>query len=91
MVALHLTYLKDNDIWIRHFVSDDKVGTTNVQGKYFQALRKLVDFLDHYNGTPETIGAKQFRENLADGVFHQLGYPKKLSIKHHVELMIQLL
>ncbi|WP_339186291.1 sce7725 family protein [Paenibacillus sp. FSL R5-0490] len=93
-VALHLTYKnspESNEIWIRHFVSDDKEGTSNVQGKYFQALSKLVEFLNEYNNTPETIGAKQFRDNLADGVFHQLGFPKKLSVKHHIELMIQLL
>lgn len=93
-VALHLTYLKEpngQEIWVRHFVSDDKVGTSNVQGKYFQALRKLVAFLDQYNNTPETAGAREYRENLADGAFHQLGFPKKLSMKHHIELMTQLL
>lgn len=93
-VALHLTYLKEPnglEIWVRHFVSDDTVGTSNVQGKYFQALRKLVAFLDQYNNTQETRGAQEYRDNLVDGVFHQLGFPKKLSIKHHIELMIQLL
>lgn len=93
-VALHLTYLKEpngQEIWVRHFVSDDKLGTSNVQGKYFQALRKLVTFLNQYSNTPETIGAREYRENLIDGVFHQLGYPKKLSMKHHIELMIQVL
>lgn len=93
-VALHLTYLKElqgQEVWVRHFISDDTTTPANVQGKYFQALRKLVNFLDNYNHTPETAGAIQYRQNLADGVFHGLGYPKKLSMMHHFELMTQLI
>lgn len=93
-VALHLTYLKEpngQELSVRHFVSDDTEGSSNVQGKYFQALKKLVAFLDDYTHTPETIGAREFRVNLADEQFHQLGFPKKLSMKHHIELMTQLI
>lgn len=93
-VALHLTYLKEHygdEVWIRHFLSDDKQTTANVQGKYFQALRKLVDFLDRYNNTPETFAMIEYRKNNEDEIYHGLGYPKKLSIMHHIQLMIQLL
>lgn len=92
-VALHLTYLKEpqgEEIWVRHFISDDTETPANVQGKYFQALNKLVTFLDDYDNTPETIGAIEYRANLEDGNYHGLGFPKKLSMKHHFELMTQL-
>jgi len=94
-VALHFTYLKEqngDEVWIRHFISDDRKTTANVQGKYFQALAKLVDFAENqYNNTPETIGTREFKNNLKSEEYHGLGYPKKLSIKHHIELMINLL
>lgn len=93
-VALHLSYLKEKngkEIWMRHFISDDTESPANVQGKYFQALAKLVNFLDGYDNTPETIGSLQYRENFSDEVYRGLGYPKRLSIKHHIELMTQLL
>lgn len=93
-VALHLTYLKEpygGEIWVRHFISDDTETSSNVQGKYFQALNKLVKFLNQYKNTPNTAGATEYRQNLAEGRFHGLGYPKKVSIKHHFELISQLL
>lgn len=93
-VALHFTYLKDlggQEIWVKHFISDDTETPANVQGKYFQALRKLVNFLNVYINTPETVGAGEYRRNHMDGAFHGLGYPKKLSMKHHIELMTHLL
>jgi hypothetical protein len=93
-VALHLTYLKEpagKEIWIRHFISDDTKTAANVEGKYFQALRKLVKFLDEYTNTAETIGAHEYRLNFSDEKFHNLGYPKKLSMKHHIELITQII
>lgn len=92
-VALHYTHhsKKDNAIIIRHFLSDDIEGTHDVQGKYFQALRKMCKYFDDYRKSPYTRGENGFKENYKEKVYHGLGYPKKLSIMHHIELLSNLL
>lgn len=44
-VAIHLTYPKDEQIWIQHFVSDSNEDYTDVAGKYREALGKLIPLL----------------------------------------------
>ena len=45
-VTIHLTYLRpDNDVWIRHFVSDRTTTTKDKAGKFMEALEKLIRFL----------------------------------------------
>ncbi len=61
--------------------------TANVQGKYFQALDKLIKFFDSFNNHIETLAAKNYRDNNADQEYHGLGYPKRISIKNHIELL----
>lgn len=92
-VALHLTDEddEDNEINIVHFISDDKEGNYNVQGKYFQALRKLCSFVEEKRGEPFTLGEIGFATNLKEGEFHGLGFPKKLSIMHHIHLMSEII
>lgn len=93
-VAIHFTYLKEpggHDLWVKHFISDDTQTTANVQGKYFQALRKLINFLNSYSNTPETLGATDFRNNQKSEVFPGLGMVKRWSIKHHIEIITQLI
>lgn len=93
-VAIHFTYLKEpggQDLWVKHFISDDTQTTANVQGKYFQALRKLINFLNSYSNTPETLGATDFRNNQKSENFPGLGMVKRWSLKHHIEIMTQLI
>lgn len=92
-VALHLTDedIDEEELNVVHFVSTDVKGNHNVQGKYFQALKKLCDYVEESRGEPFTVGEIGFAENLIEGKFHGLGFPKKLSIMHHVHLMSELM
>lgn len=89
-IAIHLTYRKENDeIWIRHFVSDSNSDTTDVAGKFGEALGKLIEFIDEEG--INTQAANEFRELHRNGHYPGLGSIKKLSIKHHIELIHDLI
>lgn len=89
-IAIHLTYKKvNNQIWIRHFVSDSNSDTTDVAGKFGEALEKLIAFIDAEN--IHTQAAEEFRALHNNGHYPGLGSIKKLSIKHHIELVYDLL
>ena len=87
-VAIHWTCFKKNgQMWIYHFVSDEKNSTANVQGKYLQSLRKMVAFYAKFENHIETLAAIDYRKNNEDKMFHGLGFPKRISIKNHIELV----
>lgn len=89
-IAIHLTYVRDNgEIWIRHFVSDSNTDTTDVAGKFGEALEKLIAFIDEQN--IQTYAANEFRTLHQNGHYPGLGSLKKLSIMHHLELVHNLL
>lgn len=89
-VAIHLTYEKDNgQIWIRHFVSDTNEDYTDVPGTYREALEKLIEYIDRENIQSEACN--EFREHYRTGHYPGLGSVKKLSIKHHIELITSIL
>jgi hypothetical protein len=86
-IAIHLTYLdpKNQEVRIRHFVSDSNEDTSDVPGKLKEALDKLVPFID-----ANLINSKAcdiFRKYHKDGNFPGLGVLKKLSIMHHIQLI----
>lgn len=85
-VAIHLTYLNEEDeFWIRHFVSNSNEDTTDVAGKFGEALFKLVAFINEQK--LNTQACKIFRELSEKGSYSGLGSIKKLSIMHHIELV----
>lgn len=89
-IAIHLTYIKDNgEIWIRHFVSDSNIDTTDVAGKFGEALEKLIEFIDDEH--IHTKAAEEFRDLHNKGHYPGLGSIKKLSIMHHIELVYDIL
>lgn len=90
-VAIHLTYINhvDQKIWIRHFVSDSNRDTIDVAGKFGEALGKLMEFIDEQN--IQTDAANEFREHYRNQHYPGLGSLKKLSIKNHLELLLELL
>jgi len=89
-VAIHISYEENNKIWIKHFVSDSNDDTSDIAGKFAEALQKLVNWCDNQN-CRETYGLKKFYELYNTGHFPGLGSVKKLSIMHHIELVINLL
>ena len=88
-VAIHLTYRQsDEEIWIRHFLSESDGTPVDPGGKFLQALEKLIAFLDN---SPIDFGYSdaiaEYRDLYQRQHFPGLGVVKKLSMKHHVELM----
>jgi hypothetical protein len=89
-VAIHLTYPNvDNEFWIRHFVSDNNEDNTDVPGKFGEALGKLIAFVKKEG--LDTIACREFSELYNSGKYPGLGTIKKLSIKHHIELVYSFL
>ncbi|HRQ29624.1 MAG TPA: sce7725 family protein [Saprospiraceae bacterium] len=90
-VAIHLSYAdNDNKIRIKHFVSDSNDDASDIGGKFAEALEKLVTWCEE-NNIPDTIAILQFKELYRTGHFPGLGSIKKLSIMHHIELVLNLI
>jgi len=89
-VVIHLTYPdSDKKLRIHHFVSNSNDDTTDVAGKFGEALQKLIGWLGTNIITSQAI--EEFKDLHKNGHFPGLGYIKKLSLKHHIELVTSLL
>lgn len=89
-VTIHLTYLRDDgQIWIRHFVSDSNEDYSDVPGTYKEALDKLIPFINEHG--LESNACNEFRRQHETGHYPGLGSVKKLSITHHIELIMDVL
>lgn len=86
-VAIHIVYF-DNKKYLRikHFVSDSNEDIKDPAGKFGEALKKLVFWVED-NDIPLTEALKQFNEFYNTGKYPGLGTVKKLSIMHHIELV----
>jgi hypothetical protein len=89
-VAIHLTYKKNQEqVWIRHFVSDTNDDNSNIQGKFGEAAEKAVRFIDEQN--MHYFACEELRTYYNTETYPGLGMIKKISIKNHLELMNDLL
>jgi len=86
-VAIHLSYIDQNKIKIRHFTSDSNQDSSDIGGKFAEALQKLISWCDEVNIT-ETEGIRMFKELHNRGHFPGLGSIKKISTINHIELVI---
>ena len=88
-VAIHLTYLdNEEDMFIYHFISDQTDSPTDPGGKFLEALEKLVNAIQN----PKTLIFKsracfEYLELYNKKHYPGLGYVKKLSLQHHLELI----
>jgi hypothetical protein len=88
-VAVHLTYLDpEEDMFVMHFVSERSGSPVDPAGKFQEALEKLVEELDR----PGTLlfcsdACDEYRDLFESSHFPGLGYVKKLSMQHHLELL----
>ncbi len=93
-IAIHLTYIdrnEDNDMFVKHYVSDRTTSPTDPGGKFLEALRKLVADVDNPNSKIFRSGAVgEFLDLHNRGHYPGLGYLKKLSMQHHIELIASL-
>ena len=92
-IAIHLTYLEDdNDMFIQHFVSDRVNTPTDPAGKFLEALGKLVNAVDDGDSLIfKSEAYKQFKKFYEEAHFPGLGFTKKLSMQHHLELISKFL
>jgi hypothetical protein len=90
-VAIHLTFInktEDDDMFIKHYVSDRSATPTDPAGKFAEALGKLV--IDVNKRKTQIFHSDAVREYIRlheDGHYPGLGYVKKLSMQHHIELL----
>lgn len=86
-IAIHLSYIDENDkIRVKHFVSDSNGDTSDIGGKFAEALDKLVTWCNSHNINTKAVDI--YRELHQRGHFPGLGTLKKLSIMNHIELII---
>jgi hypothetical protein len=94
-IAIHLTYADpkaDDALAIKHYVSDQVDSPKDPAGKFFEALSKLVEDVNKA-GSPiyKSRAVQEYLQLYEDQHFPGLGYVKKLSMQHHIELMAHLL
>lgn len=94
-VTIHLTYtdpVADDAIAINHFVSDQVDVLDDVATKFSESLQKLVDEVESEQSLiHRTDAVAEFLELHNKEHYPGLGYTKKLSMQHHIELMAHLL
>lgn len=89
-VAIHISYVDtEMKIRIKHFVSDSNEDTADTAGKFSEALEKLVNWSKTIKD--KTKALKLFDELYQSQHFPGLGTLKKLSIMHHIELVMTLI
>jgi hypothetical protein len=91
-VAIHITFVKqdeeEEEIWVKHFVSDTTGTPVDPAGKFYEALEKLVIYLNEPDCEIfRSDVIEEFVELYNRQHFPGLGYVKKLSMKHHIELI----
>jgi hypothetical protein len=84
-VAIHIVYFDDDKtLRVRHLLSESNKDISDVAGKFYEAISKLVEWRgDDLPTVGITILAAHFR----NGTYPGLPSIKKLSIMHHLELM----
>ncbi|PSR54080.1 hypothetical protein AHMF7605_11385 [Adhaeribacter arboris] len=89
-IAIHLSYItRQNKIRVKHFVSDSNMDTTDIGGKFEEALNKLIYWCN--TSTLDTRAISEFKELHNNGHFPGLGSIKKLSVMNHIELVLSLI
>ncbi len=90
-VAIHLTFIdneQDDAMFIYHFISDRQETPQDPAGKFLEALNKLIIKADEPNSKILATNAlSEFRDFHARKHFPGLGYAKKLSMQHHIEVL----
>lgn len=89
-IAIHLSFSDSSKkIRIKHFVSDSNDDTSDIAGKFEEALNKLIKWCDSTKYNSQAV--ESFRQLHRTGHFPGLGSVKKLSIMNHIELVMKLI
>lgn len=91
-IAIHIIYVTaDGSLRVHHFVSDSNESMRGQKQKFFEAMNKLAPWVHkNINGLNLTPALETLLEYGHGDKFPGLGVVKKLSIKHHLELMSRL-
>lgn len=90
-VAIHIVYFDaKDDLRVHHFVSDSNDDISNPARKFAEALKKLIAWknssqFDKRKNQSEALD--EFQKMYNTQKYSGLGVIKKLSIKHHLEIM----
>lgn len=85
-IVIHISYLhSDNTVWIRHFTSNTNDSTSNIQGKFNEALSKAISFFNSNNLT--NLAIEELQDYKRREHYPGLGIIKKVSIKNHLLVM----
>jgi len=94
-IAIHLTFIdedEDDDMFVKHYLSDRTNTPVDPGGKFLEALQKLVDDVEKQNSKIYRSDAvNEYLKCHKREHYPGLGYVKKLSMQHHIELMINFL
>jgi len=94
-VAIHLTYIdedEDEDMFVKHYISDRTSTPVDPGGKFLEALKKLIaDVKQPKSKIYRSEAVEEFRQYYKREHYPGLGYVKKLSMQHHIELMAHFL
>lgn len=96
-VAIHIVYFDENsELRVIHFRSDTNHGPTDPAKKYYEAVNKLRAWYnkqlkdngrDYVDSHIKSSALEEFIEHARTGNYSGLGVVKKLSLKHHLELV----
>lgn len=86
-VTLHLIYLSNQQIRIRHFVSDQHEDFKHQREKYFEALTKAVAWINTLSPVNQTPATAQLLQLADEHHFPGMGVLKSLTIQHHLTIM----
>lgn len=90
-VAIHLVYFDAEDrLRIHHFVSDSNGDIHDPANKFAEALEKMIAWVgssDFDLNKNNSSALRDFRDIYHAGRYPGLGVVKKLSLKHHLEIM----
>lgn len=93
-IAIHLTFIdptEDDDMFVRHYISDRTNSPVDPGGKFLEALQKLANDVTNANSKIyQSEAVKEFVKCHERAHYPGLGYVKKLSMQHHIELMATL-
>lgn len=86
-VVIHWSYLKKEgdreEIWMAHYTSESNYSTSDVAGKFREAVHKLIKDRDKYEFM-ENKAFQELKTYYEEGRYPGLGVLKKLSIQNHI-------
>lgn len=95
VVTIHMSYInmdEFDEMYVRHYSSYSDDTPTNPQGKFLNALGKLMaDYRSAKNVFDSTLGISEFESVYDSNHYPGLGQVKKSSIKHHIETICRYL